>query len=245
MSSEWRSMVRALVDDSEAVLLDLNGTFAFDCDRLSADEDFPATYEQVGGSVLQDDEVRGLILAVRRTLHRIGRDPARYDSFPSVPDTLRSLEAGAKLPSEEIDRLARVFALHEVGRVPSAYAAAVATLANCTRLGLVSNIWGASQPFVDSLREARVDGHFETLVFSSDHGVIKPSPRIFQVAMEEMRLRPHEAIYVGNSFRRDVVGARNAGIRVLWIDAESESPLPGYSADATASDFREFVEAVA
>ena len=60
-------MARALVDDSAAVLLDLNGTFAFDCDRLSADEDFPATYKQVGGSILEDDEVQGLILALRRS----------------------------------------------------------------------------------------------------------------------------------------------------------------------------------
>ena len=48
-----------------------------------------------------------------------------------------------------------------------------------------------------------------------------------------------------NIFRRVVVGAPTAGVRLLVTDAVSVTPLPGYSAEATVTDFSEVVEAVA
>ncbi len=228
----------------EAILLDLNKTFAFDCDRLDAGQDFGGTYRGLGGSLLEPDVVRDVVQGVCAHLHSVGRDAHFFDSFPSIEDVLLRLDETRDLPKSEHRLLADVIGRHEVGEVPPDYAAAVKRLATRFCLGLVSNVWADRAFFVDSLDRAEVREEFEVLVFSSDHGVTKPSALIFQLAMDALSLEAQQLLYVGNSYRRDVVGARNAGLSVVWINAEDEAVRPEYVPDAVVGDFREFVNAV-
>jgi 2-haloalkanoic acid dehalogenase type II len=46
----------------------------------------------------------------------------------------------------------------------------------------------------------------------------KPHPLIFQRALEQLRLSPPEVLHVGDSEIDDVQGARQAGLRVAWIN---------------------------
>lgn len=55
------------------------------------------------------------------------------------------------------------------------------------------------------------------MVFSSDHGWVKPSPRLFRIAMERLGAKPQECLVIGDSVRRDVGGARAAGVAAVWI----------------------------
>ncbi len=55
------------------------------------------------------------------------------------------------------------------------------------------------------------------IVFSSDIGIIKPSGRIFAKAMEGFDVGVSKVVYIGDSFRRDVTGARNIGMSAVWI----------------------------
>jgi putative hydrolase of the HAD superfamily len=83
------------------------------------------------------------------------------------------------------------------------------------RLGLVSD---SQAPYIlPELRMASLDGLFETVVISSQFGYRKPDPRLFQPALQRMSLSKNEVIYVGDSWDRDMVGARDAGIRGIWI----------------------------
>ena len=239
------SEVCALAGQCRALLLDLNDTFAFDCDRLGSDQHFEVTYRELGGAGLDPTLVRRIVHDTCQSLRSTGHDPASFTTFPTVRDTVAGLNQASPLASNEIDMLADVIGTHEVGTVPPEYAAAVRTLAGRYRLGLVSNIWSSSRFFTECLTAAGVEDCFETLVFSSDHGITKPSAEIFEIAMAAMGVRSDETLYVGNSFRRDVVGARNAGLRVVWINARGEESGPGYSPDAVMSDFLEFVSAVA
>jgi REG-2-like HAD superfamily hydrolase len=84
------------------------------------------------------------------------------------------------------------------------------------RLGVISNADGRIDPLLESvgLRE-----HFEVVVDSGLVGIDKPDPRIFQHALERMGgLDPAEAVYVGDIYEIDVVGARAAGMRAILID---------------------------
>jgi putative hydrolase of the HAD superfamily len=49
-------------------------------------------------------------------------------------------------------------------------------------------------------------------------GVEKPDPRIFRMALERMGIEPEDAVYVGDVYEIDVVGARAAGMRAYLID---------------------------
>lgn len=84
------------------------------------------------------------------------------------------------------------------------------------RLGVISNADGRIDPLLESvgLRE-----HFEVVVDSGLVGIDKPDPRIFQHALERMGgIDPPEAVYVGDIYEIDVVGARAAGMRAILID---------------------------
>lgn len=56
-------------------------------------------------------------------------------------------------------------------------------------------------------------------VFVSDAlGVAKPDPAIFRTALSAMGARAADSLYVGDAFQTDVVGARAAGMRVVWLN---------------------------
>jgi FMN hydrolase / 5-amino-6-(5-phospho-D-ribitylamino)uracil phosphatase len=79
------------------------------------------------------------------------------------------------------------------------------------RLGVVSN--GSRLP--DSVGLA---GFFEVVVFAQDHRVAKPDPGIFVVAEQQLGLAPHACVLVGDHPLNDIVGAKQAGWRAIWID---------------------------
>lgn len=49
-------------------------------------------------------------------------------------------------------------------------------------------------------------------------GAPKPDPAPFRAACKLLGVAPHEAVHVGDSWTADVTGARNAGIRAVWLD---------------------------
>lgn len=57
---------------------------------------------------------------------------------------------------------------------------------------------------------------FDVMVFSSDIGGIKPSPKTFEVALETLSVSPKECVVIGDSARRDVGGAEAAGLLAIW-----------------------------
>ena len=77
------------------------------------------------------------------------------------------------------------------------------------RLGIVSNIISTTLvPYV--LKEYGVLDLMECIVMSSNVGIRKPDPRIFEAAMAELGVTAAETGYVGDTISRDVLGSRNA-----------------------------------
>lgn len=65
---------------------------------------------------------------------------------------------------------------------------------------------------------ADLASHFEFVVDSHVVGRSKPDKEIFQFALNELRLEPHEAAYVGDSYGYDVIGAQRAGLHAILLD---------------------------
>lgn len=96
-------------------------------------------------------------------------------------------------------------------------------------LGVVSN------GFVDiqyrKLEALGVRHLFSCIVLSDELGIRKPDVRIFQEAIRRIALPPLECVYVGDSYKYDMVGAAAAGMRTCWLrrvesSGEREAPLP-------------------
>lgn len=93
--------------------------------------------------------------------------------------------------------------------------------------GIVTN---APQPMI--LRDIELASHgllefFPTCrISAADIGFLKPHPAIFQHALDCLEVDPDEAVFVGDDFEADIVGAKRVGMRsVLRINRRSEPNL--------------------
>lgn len=84
------------------------------------------------------------------------------------------------------------------------------------RLAVVSNSDGRAE---EGLAAAGLLDWFELVIDSQIVGFEKPDPRIFQSALERMGVAASEALYIGDLYEVDVVGARRAGMDVILLDA--------------------------
>ena len=53
---------------------------------------------------------------------------------------------------------------------------------------------------------------FERSVTTSEIGIEKPDPRIFQQACHDLKVSPEDCAFVGNDLVKDIAGARGAGL---------------------------------
>lgn len=90
-------------------------------------------------------------------------------------------------------------------------------------LGVVSNFYGNVERILD---DAGFTGLLDAVVDSARVGVSKPDPAIFALALRQLDCEPAEALYVGDSFEKDVIGARAAGLRSAWLVGAAMPPCP-------------------
>lgn len=71
---------------------------------------------------------------------------------------------------------------------------------------------------VDKLETLGISGYVDALVASEEVGISKPDSGIFRVALERIGCPAEAAVMVGDSWENDVLGARAAGIRAVWLN---------------------------
>lgn len=244
MAEEKSKMTTRFIDRFDAVLLDMGKTFMFNADRFSLEEDFGETYRRLSGNGLPGERVNEAIRAVFDRLMADYQNPSCYERFPSVPEYLKTTPPSRCLREHEIRLLERVFAVHEAGTIPEVYADTLRRLHETHRLGVVSNIWSANTLYFEEFDRAGVRDLFDVIVFSSDHGCIKPSPRLFAKAIQALGLDRPRLVFVGDSLRCDVAGAKSAGLASVWINADGvEEEICTAQPDLVISDLHDLLDA--
>jgi HAD superfamily hydrolase (TIGR01509 family) len=82
------------------------------------------------------------------------------------------------------------------------------------KLGVISNSDGRVD---QALEAAGLREYFDVVIDSALVGVEKPDPRIFHAALDALDVAPEEALYVGDLYEIDVLGARAAGIDAVLL----------------------------
>jgi HAD superfamily hydrolase (TIGR01549 family) len=90
------------------------------------------------------------------------------------------------------------------------------------KMGIVSNHHDFDS-LVGHLEEAGIAGHFESVLASEREGVRKPNTEIFARSLKALGVEKEHAIFVGDSPKHDILGARAAGITSVLID-DKEQP---------------------
>jgi putative hydrolase of the HAD superfamily len=91
-------------------------------------------------------------------------------------------------------------------------------------LGIVSNFDSRLFKVLKGLGLAEV---FDTVTISSLAHAAKPSPKIFEAALEQHAVDPGEAMHVGDSVRDDVEGATKAGLAAVLLARQGKQAPPG------------------
>ena len=104
------------------------------------------------------------------------------------------------------------------------------------KLGVVSNSDGR---VVEALEAAGLREYFDVVVDSALVGVEKPDPAIFRTALEVLEVSPAEALYVGDLYDVDILGANAAGIPAVLL-VPPGAPRP--AGCATVGSLRELAD---
>jgi putative hydrolase of the HAD superfamily len=89
--------------------------------------------------------------------------------------------------------------------------------------------------------------YFDVLTFSDEVRLAKPSREIFEMTLSELGVTPRESIHVGDHVKNDVVGAKQIGMKTIWIEGfyeREDTADPASHADATVSSLGKVVPAI-
>lgn len=89
------------------------------------------------------------------------------------------------------------------------------------RLGVVSNATDLARKVLDNIGLSK---YFDFMILSDEVGVRKPSPGIFDIALKAAHTRPNRALYVGDKYSVDIVGASRVGLHAVLLDREDIYP---------------------
>ena len=91
------------------------------------------------------------------------------------------------------------------------------------RMGVVSNTTNPRFMKENEMRAAGLAPFFEFAIYSTDTPYRKPHPSIFQLAIESLKMKPEEILFVGDNISLDIVGAKNVGMKSAWINREGKN----------------------
>jgi HAD superfamily hydrolase (TIGR01549 family) len=91
-------------------------------------------------------------------------------------------------------------------------------------LGLITN---RTQSITSLLEELALDDIFDIALTAGEVGYWKPDPRIFQYALQTLKIATGTAVYIGDNYFADVLGSRSAGLIPVLFDPIGIYPAPG------------------
>lgn len=101
-------------------------------------------------------------------------------------------------------------------QIPEGTRAQLERIGERYRIGVISNADGRIE---DVLRRCGIADCFLSITDSGLVGYEKPHPEIFRQALESLKAKPDESLYVGDVYSVDYLGATGAGMRAVLMDA--------------------------
>ncbi|MEM6299581.1 MAG: HAD family hydrolase [Bacteroidota bacterium] len=83
------------------------------------------------------------------------------------------------------------------------------------RIFLISNL---ASPYKQPVYAYNLDKYFERMIFSCDYGFMKPDEKLFSEVEQVIHHAPNKILMVGDSFKSDIIGARNMQWNYLMIN---------------------------
>lgn len=82
------------------------------------------------------------------------------------------------------------------------------------KICLISNTTNFGMGF---LKAKGLERYFEVEIRSYGAKMLKPDPKIFKLALKKLKVRPSEAVMVGDTYQDDVLVAKKVGMNAIWL----------------------------
>jgi len=216
----------------KAVLFDLDGTIRHNLP--SGGEFFAAYARQLGLHITDEDRLRALRW---EHFYWAESDELKQDrlTYPDGADfwfhyawrQLIALGASVQQALEYTERVTKYMeqAYKPQSVVPEDARRLLITLkAEGFKLAVVSN---RQKSYQEEMEELGLADFFAFAMAGGEIKALKPEPEIFYEACRRLDVSPAEAVYIGDNYFADVVGARRAGIEPVLYDPRGVFPDPG------------------
>lgn len=119
----------------------------------------------------------------------------------------------------------------------------LARLKTTCKLAILTN--GASSIQRDKITTCGLAPLFDEIVVSGEFGEGKPSAAVFHAVLAPFGCAPSEAVMVGNSLARDIVGAKAAGVHSVWLRVPGSEEEADVTPDFTIHGLHELPAVIA
>lgn len=116
-------------------------------------------------------------------------------------------------------------------------------LATNYKLGIVTN--GPYDLQCAKMDATELRSYFGAVVVSRQVGLLKPDPRIFTLALEQLGVGAQDSIFVGDTPKTDIVGAHAAGMKAVWLNRDNVPQPEGMVPDRTIHSLAELQDTLA
>lgn len=106
------------------------------------------------------------------------------------------------------------------------------------KAGLISNV---GQEIDSFCWELGFEPYLDFKVTSFEVGYDKPRPEIFQLALNKAGVKAQEAIYIGDQYDQDIIGARGVGMKAVLIDRNGRAKSYDCPVINSLSDIAEYI----
>ncbi|MBI5348962.1 MAG: HAD family hydrolase, partial [Chloroflexi bacterium] len=103
------------------------------------------------------------------------------------------------------------------------------------KLAIVSNAADSAnvQRLIDN---AHLRSYFDPIIISANVGVRKPNPRIFDPVLKTWGFIANEVVVIGDTLGADILGAKNAHIKSIWVTMQADTPYNAAHRDTIVPD---------
>jgi putative hydrolase of the HAD superfamily len=205
----------------KGIIFDYGGTIDTNGDHWS--EVIWAAYQRANLLVDKADYREAYVFAERelaRTLHILPHHNFHDMLSIKIPIQLNQLVAMGKFSPEFVALKGAEIAgyCYESARESVENARPVLeSLSKRYPLVLVSNFYGNVHSV---LADFDIEKYFRQVIESAVVGVRKPDPRIFQLGVEALGIKPEETLVIGDSLKKDIIPAESIGCHTLRLNGK-------------------------
>jgi len=85
-----------------------------------------------------------------------------------------------------------------------------------------------------ALERVGVREHFQHIFTCHELEARKPDPAFFENAARRIGCRPEECVAIGNAYEKDILPAKQAGMKTVWLTPETDGEAEGADLQITS-----------